>query len=104
MNLPSLHFAVPADSNRHARAVISGCKSVFSPYADGVEDGSLSVVESAPFDGIFKFSCPPPKAEPHHFARFLVDKDEKMAAQSDGFFIFGMLQFLWVDLFSDGLR
>jgi len=36
MNRPSLHFAVPADSNRHARAVISGCKSVFSPYADGV--------------------------------------------------------------------
>ncbi|MBS9341493.1 hypothetical protein [Neisseria elongata] len=67
-------------------------------------DGSLSVVESAPFDGIFKFSCPPSKAEPHHFARFLVDKDEKMAAQSDGVFIFGMLQFLWVDLFSDGLR
>ena len=67
-------------------------------------DGSLSVVEPAPFDGVFKFSCPPSKAEPHHFARFLVDKDEKMAAQSDGFFIFGMLQFLWVDLFSDGLR
>lgn len=62
-------------------------------------DGSLSVVESAPFDGIFKFSCPPSKAEPHHFARFLVDKDEKMAAQSDGVFIFGMLQFLWLICF-----
>jgi len=48
MNRPSLHLAVPADSNRHARAVISGCKSVFSPYADGVEGCGIGEVWTAP--------------------------------------------------------